>query len=1196
MNLAGGKRRFLVCGREWNNRDLQIGEGQERLLWKRYPLEENISLLLEKTLGWDEIRGKEDNKNNNKGSGKTERNAELIVLVPRDADPPFTLDDLAFFSRRLPGKRKKVLYIHTVGAPAFFDEPFQTDWLFCIHRAGFDVEELKKWLQPKKVERANQESQVDAWSRWKNVRLSHLGKRSQAKVGKTPCNFLFQYKKIEGSVSASGYRLLKGEACTYAPTAAMFYSLLRISGKHAKLEHDFLSAISQGGIDQRSKQESRIKKAFIDFCTDMRGALAPSDDFKYLKQNKVLLIDDRPDLVEREIRTIIGDYLAPLTLAIWPTNESNDLNILDIAQYNSVFSAARDISESEIPLRGENGNQIKLNLKDTLAKTRFILVDILFDGTDGDNEELGYAVIRGLRRIFHDYQKEIGGKDWALPKIIAISRSDDLRKAQQAYLAGASEYIVKSRLLSLPCVLKSNRCENLESVGDMHRNFHLLYNLTHNSTRLLRTTFIPPSLPFHGTPTRSPEPNTMHTREKALPMARLLSFIPKTDLHVHVGSCMTPEFLIVASLVMLLRRDPDNDGSNPYLKAIQKLIEVWNVPNTEFSWQKGLQVCEISSWISPSVNCDDGMRKWAGAVRDYLKKQIDFAEKHMEDYPDDLQIRNVYQHFRSILHNALSISDHLDKSRLKKAIDGKKELVLFLFAMTHAGPGGKPLMHDQDDVLRIFLLFQAARDDKCILRIGQVEVLYWFRSSTNMSMDSWRNLRDLFYPFKNNQEPRNEPPFSTPTLRKRNWSLFKCDERYDIEVDLKRQSDNRDLDLLSEEPKYENDPIGYLLASGTRCSNLDSYLAGCEFSGAEHLRHPFLIHLYAQQVVYNFVRQGVMYAELRAAITGYENQEINFTAQDACNCMIEAFRNAQQKIVERYTNVDKLGGDKPVWLWKAHFVPESLFRDFDGPWNSKRFPVKVSLILTGKRHKATRQMLKEAAAATVLHTLPPTSPKTAAEFVRDDMTKCRVVGFDLAGPEDGNPPRRFRDEYEQIAKLHIPITVHAGENATADFVESAVLDLRARRLGHGLSIVDDKSLLHSARESGICVELCPVSNFQTNQFMPAVDKEGSTPKPPERQYPLRELLANGNAVSLNTDNPVISNTNMIKECFQASYAFGEKGLSLWELMRILRMGFSHSFLSLPERGAMLELADQIIFDLFFDSDVVAALSCMSREN
>ncbi len=114
----------------------------------------------------------------------------------------------------------------------------------------------------------------------------------------------------------------------------------------------------------------------------------------------------------------------------------------------------------------------------------------------------------------------------------------------------------------------------------------------------------------------------------------------------------------------------------------------------------------------------------------------------------------------------------------------------------------------------------------------------------------------------------------------------------------------------------------------------------------------------------------------------------------------------------------------------------------------RQFPVKVSLILTGKLHKPTRQMLREAASATVLHTLPSSDIKTAREFAAKDMGECRIVGFNLAGQEDDDhAPHLFRSEFEQISKMHISITVHAGENAPAGFVESAVLDLRARCIG-----------------------------------------------------------------------------------------------------------------------------------------------------
>jgi adenosine deaminase len=79
----------------------------------------------------------------------------------------------------------------------------------------------------------------------------------------------------------------------------------------------------------------------------------------------------------------------------------------------------------------------------------------------------------------------------------------------------------------------------------------------------------------------------------------------------------------------------------------------------------------------------------------------------------------------------------------------------------------------------------------------------------------------------------------------------------------------------------------------------------------------------------------------------------------------------------------------------------------------------------------------------------------------------------------------------------------------------------------------------------------------------------------------------GIPVCINTDNPIISRTDIVKEYFMASKAIG--GLSLWDALRLVKTGFRHAFLSLPIRKAMIEVVDQILFDLFSDPRVQADL-------
>src|SRR5678816_3857392 len=80
-----------------------------------------------------------------------------------------------------------------------------------------------------------------------------------------------------------------------------------------------------------------------------------------------------------------------------------------------------------------------------------------------------------------------------------------------------------------------------------------------------------------------------------------------------------------------------------------------------------------------------------------------------------------------------------------------------------------------------------------------------------------------------------------------------------------------------------------------------------------------------------------------------------------------------------------------------------------------------------------------------------------------------VVGFDIAGPERGNPPRLFRSSY-QIAHLgKLGLTAHAGEDAPARYVWEAIDVLGATRVGHGCSAVEDPELMKRLARDRILV-------------------------------------------------------------------------------------------------------------------------------
>ena len=100
-----------------------------------------------------------------------------------------------------------------------------------------------------------------------------------------------------------------------------------------------------------------------------------------------------------------------------------------------------------------------------------------------------------------------------------------------------------------------------------------------------------------------------------------------------------------------------------------------------------------------------------------------------------------------------------------------------------------------------------------------------------------------------------------------------------------------------------------------------------------------------------------------------------------------------------------------------------------------------------------------------------------------------VVGFDIAGAEEGYPPARL-DSFSHLRRNNAYYTIHAGEAGGLASIEEAVQVCAANRIGHGVAIMEDiKGAERGATQLGdfaayvrnerICLEMCPSSNVQT---------------------------------------------------------------------------------------------------------------------
>jgi adenosine deaminase len=192
-----------------------------------------------------------------------------------------------------------------------------------------------------------------------------------------------------------------------------------------------------------------------------------------------------------------------------------------------------------------------------------------------------------------------------------------------------------------------------------------------------------------------------------------------------------------------------------------------------------------------------------------------------------------------------------------------------------------------------------------------------------------------------------------------------------------------------------------------------------------------------------------------------------------------------------------------------------------------------------------------------IRNMPPTASLELA-WLAVDYKNDGVVGFDLAGGEAGNPAALHAQAFAHCTAHGLPCTCHAGEGDGAGSIAQAMHTCHAHRIGHGTHLIDDPVLMAEARDTGVAIECCLTSNLQT-RAIPSIDA-----------HPLRQYFDAGVQVSINTDNRLMSGTDLVSEYLLAARHLG---FTFDELLRLARQGFTNAFLPDAEKQALLARVD-----------------------
>ena len=214
----------------------------------------------------------------------------------------------------------------------------------------------------------------------------------------------------------------------------------------------------------------------------------------------------------------------------------------------------------------------------------------------------------------------------------------------------------------------------------------------------------------------------------------------------------------------------------------------------------------------------------------------------------------------------------------------------------------------------------------------------------------------------------------------------------------------------------------------------------------------------------------------------------------------------------------------------------------------------VEALARGARGEARRQGISVAFIATIGRHFGAAANQPTAELP-GHRVGAEFSALDLAG-EERYAAAEFAPVFARWKEAGRGVTIHAGEDPNGLGAASVreALDFGADRIGHGIRAHGDPRTVERLARSGVALEVCLTSNFQTRACATL------------RVHPLRGLLEAGVCATLNTDDPAVSMTTLSGE-----YALAQEqcGLTPGQLRQCALNAAQAAYVPAAEKARLL---------------------------
>jgi adenosine deaminase len=176
----------------------------------------------------------------------------------------------------------------------------------------------------------------------------------------------------------------------------------------------------------------------------------------------------------------------------------------------------------------------------------------------------------------------------------------------------------------------------------------------------------------------------------------------------------------------------------------------------------------------------------------------------------------------------------------------------------------------------------------------------------------------------------------------------------------------------------------------------------------------------------------------------------------------------------------------------------------------------------------------------------------------------QIIGVGLDSSEKGHPPEKFSRVFARARELGLLTVAHAGEEGPAEYVWTAINDLKVSRIDHGVRSSDDPSLMDHLVETRIPLTVCPLSNTKLRVFDDM------------SQHNILEMLEMGVCVTVNSDDPAYFGGYMT-ENFEALVP--ALGMSKAQARQLVLNSIEASFAGESRKQEIRALLEQVLVNI-----------------